>query len=155
MPGGFPGDARDAFTPAGRTPEEEDVFAHLQKVLQVRRALAPLRRGQLRQLFVSEQQYAYARTLDGEAVIVVINNATAPSTVRVPVAGVAIADGAALVDRLGLVQGPLAAADGVVSLSLPARTAVILSAAPGRETLNARRRRKRRTLAIAISRREP
>ena len=126
MPGGFPGDPRDAFSEAGRTAEEQDVFAHLRKVLQLRRELAPLRRGALRQLFVSEQQYAYARTLDRQAVVVVINNAATASTVRVSVAGVGVADGTSLVDRLGMVQGSLAVADGAVSVSLAARTAAIL-----------------------------
>ena len=30
FPGGFPGDQNDAFTSAGRTPEQQDVFAHVQ-----------------------------------------------------------------------------------------------------------------------------
>jgi len=126
MPGGFPGDAHDAFTDAGRTPEEQDVFAHLRQVLQLRRELAPLRRGTLRHLFVSEQQYAYARTFEGQSVVVVINNAVSASTVRVPVADVGMADGVSLADRLGAVQGALVTAGGAVSVSLPARSAAIL-----------------------------
>jgi glycosidase len=127
MPGAFPGDLRNAFTEAGRTPEEQDVFAHLSKVLQLRRELAPLRRGRLRQLFVSDQQYVYARTLDRSAVVVAINNATAPATVSVPVGGAGLADGVELVDRLGAVPGAIAVAGGSIMLPLPARGAAILA----------------------------
>src|SRR5262249_55232169 len=33
FPGGFPGDARNAFVASGRTPDEEAVFAHVRKLL--------------------------------------------------------------------------------------------------------------------------
>jgi glycosidase len=130
MPGAFPGDPRDAFTEGGRTPEEQHVWAHLQKVLQVRRDLASLRRGTLRHLVVAEQQYAYARSLDGEHVIVVINNATTPAAVSVPIGALEVANGTHLVDRLEVVTGTLTVADGAVNVSLPARSAAILSKAP-------------------------
>ena len=130
MPGAFPGDPRDAFTEAGRTPEEQHVWAHLQKVLQVRRDLAPLRRGTLRQLLVTEQQYAYARTLGTDHAVVVINNATSAATVPVPLGALEIANGTHLVDRLAVVTEALTAADGIVNVSLPARSAAILSRAP-------------------------
>jgi glycosidase len=126
IPGAFPGDIRNAFTEAGRTPEEQDVFAHVSRVLQVRRDLAPLRRGRLQQLVVSEQQYVYARTLDRAAVVVAINNAATPASVTVPVAAAGLDDGAALVDRLGVVPGTLTVAGGVVTLDLPPRSSAIL-----------------------------
>ena len=126
MPGAFAGDARDAFTEAGRTPEEQHVFTHLQRVLALRRELAPLRRGALHQLFVSEQQYAYARTMPGETVVVVINNAINPATVTVPVSSLRLADGARLEDRLGVVSAPVVATSGTAAVPLPARSAAIL-----------------------------
>ena len=106
------------------------MWAHLQKVLQVRRDLASLRRGTLRHLVVAEQQYAYARSLDGEHVIVVINNATTPAAVSVPIGALEVANGTHLVDRLEVVTGTLTVADGAVNVSLPARSAAILSKAP-------------------------
>src|SRR5579863_5675590 len=33
FPGGFPGDARNAFAATGRTPEEQDVFSYAQSLL--------------------------------------------------------------------------------------------------------------------------
>jgi glycosidase len=128
IPGAFPGDRRDAFTESGRTPEEQDVYAHLTKVLRLRHELAPLRRGRLRHLLVSEQQYVYARTMDRAAVLVALNNAATPATVIVPVAGAGVADGVTLVDRLGAVPGTLTVADGAVTIVLPERSAAILTA---------------------------
>ena len=43
MPGGFPGDPRDAFTSTGRTPQEEGIFQHLRTLLHLRQELEPLR----------------------------------------------------------------------------------------------------------------
>ncbi|MEJ7709948.1 MAG: alpha-amylase family glycosyl hydrolase [Pyrinomonadaceae bacterium] len=47
FPGGFPGDARNAFTKEGRTDDEQIVFEHVQKLARLRRELEPLRRGTL------------------------------------------------------------------------------------------------------------
>jgi hypothetical protein len=38
FPGGFPGDLRDAFTSSGRTSERQEVFAHVQSLLALRKA---------------------------------------------------------------------------------------------------------------------
>jgi glycosidase len=47
FPGGWQGDEKNAFTAEGRTPEQQDVFAYVQKLLQLRREHAALRSGQL------------------------------------------------------------------------------------------------------------
>ena len=87
MPGAFAGDPRDAFTAAGRTPQEQDVFDHLRRVIHLRHELEPLRRGALQQLYIAEQQYAFARTTARESVLVAINNDTKPATCIVKVGG--------------------------------------------------------------------
>jgi glycosidase len=126
MPGAFPGDRRNAFTASGRTPEEQEVFAHVSNVLQLRRELAPLRRGRQRHLFVSEQQYVYARVLPSGTVIVVINNDPGPATVAAPVVDAGLADGTLLGDRLGVVASDVRVRDGVITVALPGRSAAIL-----------------------------
>jgi len=81
FPGGFAGDARNAFEAGGRTPEQQEVFAHVQKLLKLRRERADLRGPATQSLVVSEKQWAYRR---GNTVIV-INNDTVPAMVRVPI----------------------------------------------------------------------
>jgi neopullulanase len=125
FPGGFPGDDRNAFTPAGRTKEEQAVFEHIKKLIELRRELGALRQGKLRNLFVSEQQYAYARTLQSGAVIVVINNAGKATKVNVETEGTGLENGATLVDRLRGISD-IRVADSRLSVDLPARSAAIL-----------------------------
>jgi neopullulanase len=126
MPGAFPGDPRDAFTSEGRTAAERDVFDHLRRVIRLRRELEPLRRGTLQQLYVADQQYAFARTTATESVLVGINNDAKPATWTVNVDGTRLANGAVLRDRLGAIDN-VAVENGRVALTLPARTAVILA----------------------------
>ena len=45
FPGGFPGDPRNAFTAEGRTPEEQEIFSHVQALLRLRREHSALRGG--------------------------------------------------------------------------------------------------------------
>jgi glycosidase len=127
MPGAFADDARDAFTAEGRTPEERDVFDHLRRVIHLRQELEPLRRGALQQLYIADQQYAFARTTATESVLVMINNDTKPATWSVDVAGTRLPQGAVLQDRLGVI-GNVTVHHGRVEVTLPPRTAAILAA---------------------------
>src|SRR6267142_3176361 len=61
FPGGFPGDKQNAFTKEGRSREEQEVFDYIRKMARLHTELEPLKRGELVNLRVSEQQYAYAR----------------------------------------------------------------------------------------------
>jgi glycosidase len=125
FPGGWPGDPLNAFTAAGRTPEQQDVFAHVQRLARLRASLAPLRRGDTRNLLVDEQQWAYARVLDGEAVVVALNNAAAPATLDIALAGLGLADGTELED--GLTGSRHRVSGGRLQLTLAARSGAVLS----------------------------
>jgi glycosidase len=125
FPGGFPGDKRNAFSKDGRNRDEQELFEYIRRVTQLRSELEPLRRGVLRNLHVSEQQYAYARTTKSLAVITVINNDQKPAQVEFEVSGLGLADGAVLIDRLGITKEVRVEA-GKLKVTLPARTAAIL-----------------------------
>jgi glycosidase len=126
FPGGFPGDAHNAFTKEGRTPDEQAAFDHLRKLAHLRAELEPLRRGALVNLYVSDQQYAYARKTERAYVVVVINNDNKPSTIEFDVSPLGAADGALLIDRLG-VAGDARIQSGMLKVSLPARSASVLT----------------------------
>jgi neopullulanase len=127
FPGGFPGDPRNAFTATGRTAEENDVWNHLAKLGQLRRELEPLRRGRTLDLHDGEQQLAYARFNDKQAVIVVFNNDTKPAEVQFSVNDVkAVQPNASLTDRLGKVSD-VTLANGVMKVTIPARSASIFT----------------------------
>jgi glycosidase len=82
FPGGWKGDARNAFEAGGRSPEENALWSHVRTLTQLRRELQALRTGRLLQLFAVGQQYAYARVLGASAALVVLNNDATPTTVE-------------------------------------------------------------------------
>lgn len=125
FPGGFPGDKRSAFTAAGRTKEEQEVFQHIQRLTRLRNELVPLRRGSLMNLHVSDQQYVYARRLGSQVVLVVINNDEKPAQVDFDVSTTGLPNGVALFDRLES-AGESRVDGGRVKLRLPRRSAAIL-----------------------------
>ncbi|HEY8076263.1 MAG TPA: alpha-amylase family glycosyl hydrolase, partial [Labilithrix sp.] len=102
FPGGFPGDVRNAFTEAGRTAEEQDLFARVRKVARARRALAPLRRGRMVMLAAEDRAMAYARVPpDGAGVVVVLHDGAREAVVTCDVARASLPRDATLVDALG------------------------------------------------------
>lgn len=126
FPGGWPGDPRDAFTEAGRTPAEQSVFARVRALAHLRAALPALRRGRHVGLAVGDQTYAYARVAEGSVAVVVINNGTAPAVLDVPAGPAGLAEGATLVDRLGAAP-PATVQGGRIRTTLPARSGAIYS----------------------------
>jgi glycosidase len=124
FPGGFPGDRRNAFSRDGRTKDEQELFEYIRRVAQLRAELEPLRRGSLRNLHVSEQQYAYARATKSSSVITVINNDKRTAQVEFDVSALALTNGVVLTDRLGAAK-EVRVENGKLKVSLPERSAAI------------------------------
>ena len=82
FPGGFPGDARDAFTAKGRTADEQEIFQHVQTLLQLRKDYPALRNGRQWHIGWSEKYYAFLRENGREKLLVVFNNAGTPQTLN-------------------------------------------------------------------------
>jgi glycosidase len=81
FPGGWKEDPRNAFTPEGRTPEQADVFEYVRKLARLRQQLPDLRNGQLTELAITDNAYAFSR---GE-VIVALNNGKQAELFDLPV----------------------------------------------------------------------
>jgi glycosidase len=96
FPGGWRGDTRDAFSRTGRTPAEEAVFSHVRKLLHLRREVAALRTGRLRNLVTNERTYVYSRDAAGASVLVAIGAASESDP-----ADAGWREGAAALDLLG------------------------------------------------------
>jgi neopullulanase len=129
FPGGWAGDLRDAFTPAGRTPDEQSIFERVRALARLRAELPPLRRGRHVSLAVTDQTYAYARVAEGGAAVVAINNGTAPAELDVPAGPTGLAEGVALQDGLGA-AAPIRVLGGRLRMSLPPRSAAVYVAVP-------------------------
>jgi glycosidase len=61
FPGGFAGDARDAFSRAGRTATEQDVFSWTSSLLALRNTHPSLQTGMEQNLFADENAFAFVR----------------------------------------------------------------------------------------------
>ncbi len=87
FPGGFPGDARDAFTDRGRTPREREIYNHVNALLRFRAARRALRGGSMRVLAATDSTLAYLRERAGDRVIVAFNNSDRDAAVELDISG--------------------------------------------------------------------
>jgi glycosidase len=124
FPGGWPGDPRDAFIAAGRTPAEQSVFDRVRMVARLRAELPALRRGSHVSLAVSDQAYAYARVGAGEPVVIVLNNGATPVDLEMPAGPAGLVDGSILEDRLH-VAPQTRVSGGRLRVTLSPRTAAV------------------------------
>ena len=116
FPGGFPGDSNDAFTQVGRTPEQQDVFAHTQSLLKLRHEHPALRTGTQKHVAVADKYYAFTREAAGERLLIVFHNADAPETLNLDLTGTSIADAKSLTSIFGPSTAQLQ--DGHLNLKL-------------------------------------
>src|SRR5207247_7069860 len=100
FPGGWKGDARSAFEPGGRGPQEREVFEHVRRLARLRAELPALRGGATANLLVGEHQWVYARKREGQAVVVALNNAESAAALDAPAAPLELPEGSVLLDRL-------------------------------------------------------
>jgi neopullulanase len=101
FPGGFPGDQHDAFTAAGRTPEEQDVFSHVQSLLKLRAEHTALRFGVQKHVAVADNYYAFTRETDGERLLVIFHGSGGDGTITLNLADTSIADAKSLTPVFG------------------------------------------------------
>ncbi|HST53201.1 MAG TPA: alpha-amylase family glycosyl hydrolase [Pyrinomonadaceae bacterium] len=130
FPGGFAGDARNAFEKSGRTPVENEVFEHLKRLIKLRSSIPALTHGSLLQLYDEEQQTVFARVapvdLYGDwIVIIAINNDTKPASFAFDVSEIGVPDGSRLEDRLGVISDKLTVEKGTLRVTLPSRSSSI------------------------------
>src|ERR1041385_2961851 len=125
FPGGFPGDKRNAFKAVGRTKDEQELFEFVRRLTTLRHELQPLQSGALVNLYVAEQQYAYARTVRNGRVVVVFNNDNNAAELQFDVTRAGLKDGAVMHDRLGVIRD-VTVRNGRIRVNLPQRSVAIL-----------------------------
>jgi glycosidase len=123
FPGGWKGDARNAFERSGRTPREQRMFEWARDWLKLRREHAAMRHGRLIDLAFDEDSYAFARQTADETIILAFNRAAAVKRINAPAAFIEVADGAELVP-LVVAKERVRVEGGAITFEVPARTAV-------------------------------
>lgn len=123
FPGGFAGDPRDAFTDKGRTPEQQDIFAHTQSLLALRKAHPALRHGKLTHVGWDDTYYAFVRETPEEKLLIVYNNAASPRDLKIPVADTPLANAQRLEPLFGGTAAE--ASKGEVRLTMTSQTLAV------------------------------
>ncbi|TAJ13127.1 alpha-amlyase [Marinilabiliaceae bacterium JC017] len=77
FPGGWPADKINAFTPGGRTNDQNEAIDYITKLLTYRKESEVLHQGKLLHFIPEEEVYVYFRYLEDKAVMVILNNADA------------------------------------------------------------------------------
>ena len=109
---------------------EQGTLGFMQALGAARAAQPALRRGSWSApLWQDGDVVAYARQVDGETVVVVLNNGDTPREVGLAVAGIGLQDGTALTDVVGAAGAP--SVDGsVLTVAVGARSAAVLATHP-------------------------
>ncbi|HEX8889038.1 MAG TPA: alpha-amylase family glycosyl hydrolase [Pyrinomonadaceae bacterium] len=123
FPGGFAGDARNAFTEKGRNQREQRMYEWTRDWMRLRREHSALRRGRTIDLIYDADAYAFARESENETVIIIINRAAVPKKITIPLAMIEVGEDSQLRPLLGAHERVMAAG-GNFSFDAPPMTAV-------------------------------
>jgi glycosidase len=104
FPGGFPGDENNAFTQAGRTPQEQEIFTWTSGMLALRASHTALKFGMEQNLFADADGFAFVRALDAAGCsqgsksdedsarfLIVLNKSDKAKSIDLPMDGTALA----------------------------------------------------------------
>ncbi|HUB52278.1 MAG TPA: alpha-amylase family glycosyl hydrolase [Terracidiphilus sp.] len=104
FPGGWDGDPHDAFTQAGRSPQEQDVFDWTSRMLALRATHRTLEGGMEQNLFADQDGFVFVRTLEAggcaaqgnsqavdSRVLIVVNDSENAKSLAIPMDGTALA----------------------------------------------------------------
>ncbi len=83
FPGGFPDDARSAFTAEGRTQAENNMFNYLSCLLHWRQGNEVITKGRMTQFIPRRGVYVIARQYQGKTVMTILNGTTHPAKLEV------------------------------------------------------------------------
>lgn len=125
FPGGFPGDPHNAFTAGGRTPEQQEIFTHVQSLLMLRKAHPALRTGKQWHLGWDNNYYAFLRESNEEKLMIIYNNAPKTLDLNIPIDNTPLETAHRLEAIFGNASAKLVA--GKVRVSLPAETLAVFS----------------------------
>ena len=120
FPGGFPGDSRNAFTSAGRTAAEQEVFERVHGLLQLRKEHRALREGRQLHLQYDDSSYVFLREVDTDRVLVVFNNAAASRSLAVDLGSADVSNVRSAEAMLG--APPSKVSNSTLTVEAPARS---------------------------------
>jgi glycosidase len=134
FPGNFPGDRTSAFTAAGRTAEQNDIFNWTSSLFHFRAAHPVLQTGQQQDIFMDDTVFAFVRAKDvahgcqpseKDRALIVINHSTRPRNLVIPASDTALAGCSQFTAELGSPQA-VTGSNAVAIPLAPEQTAIYL-----------------------------
>jgi glycosidase len=123
FPGGWPGDAQNAFTREGRTREQKELFGYVQSLLRVRREHAALRSGALWHLASEDSFYVFMRETEEEKLVVAFHNGSTNLELKISLRDTPAQEASDISSLLGNGQAELSGRE--LRLRLPAQSLTI------------------------------
>jgi glycosidase len=123
FPGGFPGDAQNAFEAAGRPGDAGRMYQWTRDWLALRREHAAMRRGVLIDLAWDDESYLFARQDADDVVLIAINRSAAAREISAPADGIRMPAKADLRPLLGG-AGTGRVTGGTITVTVPPETVV-------------------------------
>ncbi len=123
FPGGWSSDPKNAFTADGRTPQQQQIFSYVQRLLRLRREHPVLAQGRLWHLASDDSSYIFERDSDEEKVIVAFNNSKESRQLKIPLKDTPVQGAAGLTTLIGEARGRIA--DSQLELAMPPQSLTI------------------------------
>jgi glycosidase len=126
FPGGWPDDPKNAFTAAGRTPDQQELFSYVQTLLRLRRGYPALQSGRLWHLASDASSYVFLRETEEERLLVAFNISDERRTLNIPLSDTLAQGTTSLSSIFG--EATAEVAGGEARLNLPAQSISIFLA---------------------------
>ena len=120
FPGGWPGDPKNAFTPDGRSPEQQALFTYVRTLLNLRRQHPALQSGKQWHLASDDSSFVFLRETEDERLLVAFNNSAQAKSLRLPLNDTPASGGAGLTLLFGQAKAEIVKNDA--RLDLPAQS---------------------------------
>jgi len=123
FPGVGPGDPRSAFTRAGRTHDQNELFGYVQSLLRVRREHAALRSGVLWHLASDDLSYVFVRESEEEKLVVAFHNGLTKRELKISLRDTPAQEASDISSLLGDAQAELSGRE--LRLQLPPQSLTV------------------------------
>ncbi len=125
FPGGFPGDSHNGFLASGHSPEEQDIFLHVQSLLRLRQAHPALREGRQWHVAWDDTYYAFVRETAEEKFFVVFNNSGTARDIIIATEGTPLENARQLENLFG--PGKTVLKQNALTVTLPPTSLAVYS----------------------------
>ncbi|HEY5177203.1 MAG TPA: alpha-amylase family glycosyl hydrolase [Terriglobales bacterium] len=123
FPGGFPGDGLHGFLASGRSPDEQEIFLHVQALLRLRKKHPALRQGRQWHVGWDDTYYAFVRETAEEKLLVLFNNSPTVRDITIATEDTTLEDAQQLERIFG--AGKIVLKNKVLQLTLPPTSAAV------------------------------